>query len=110
MAAHILRREGPGQTLQPTALVHEAYLRLERALRAGGEPPRRQPCSGPPHRQPGRCARRCPATRSRRPAAAGRPVPRSGIAPRGIARRSRDGRGSRLARERTRASRSRHAP
>jgi len=28
LAASYLRRERPGQTLQPTALVHEAYLRL----------------------------------------------------------------------------------
>ncbi len=28
LAAGYLRRERPGQTLQPTALVHEAYLRL----------------------------------------------------------------------------------
>jgi RNA polymerase sigma factor (TIGR02999 family) len=28
LAAHVLQRETPGQTLQPTALVHEAYLRL----------------------------------------------------------------------------------
>jgi RNA polymerase sigma-70 factor (ECF subfamily) len=28
LAAHYLRRERPGQTLQPTALVNEAYLRL----------------------------------------------------------------------------------
>jgi RNA polymerase sigma factor (TIGR02999 family) len=28
LAAHRLAREKPGQTLQPTALVHEAYLRL----------------------------------------------------------------------------------
>ena len=28
LAAHKLARETPGQTLQPTALVHEAYLRL----------------------------------------------------------------------------------
>ena len=28
LAEHRLRRESPGQTLQPTALVHEAYLRL----------------------------------------------------------------------------------
>ena len=26
LAAHYLRGERPGQTLQPTALVHEAYL------------------------------------------------------------------------------------
>lgn len=30
LAAAYLRRERPGQTLQPTALVHEAYLRLLR--------------------------------------------------------------------------------
>jgi RNA polymerase sigma factor (TIGR02999 family) len=28
LAANYLRRERPGQTIQPTALVHEAYLRL----------------------------------------------------------------------------------
>jgi RNA polymerase sigma factor (TIGR02999 family) len=28
LAAHRLSREAPGQTLQPTALVHEAYIRL----------------------------------------------------------------------------------
>src|SRR5687767_9970947 len=28
LAAHQLANEKPGQTLQPTALVHEAYLRL----------------------------------------------------------------------------------
>ena len=28
LAGAYMRREGPGQTLQPTALVHEAYLRL----------------------------------------------------------------------------------
>lgn len=28
LAAHYLRHERPGHTLQPTALVHEAYLRL----------------------------------------------------------------------------------
>src|SRR5438445_407237 len=28
LAAHRLGHETPGQTLQPTALVHEAYLRL----------------------------------------------------------------------------------
>jgi len=31
LAAGYLRREMPGQTLQPTALVHEAYLRLAAA-------------------------------------------------------------------------------
>jgi len=33
-AAHRLAQEQPGQTLQPTALVHEAYLRL-----VGGDQP-----------------------------------------------------------------------
>jgi RNA polymerase sigma factor (TIGR02999 family) len=28
VAAHLMKKERPGQTLQPTALVHEAYLRL----------------------------------------------------------------------------------
>jgi RNA polymerase sigma factor (TIGR02999 family) len=28
LAAHYMRRERPGQTIQPTELVHEAYLRL----------------------------------------------------------------------------------
>src|SRR5881628_698898 len=31
LAAHKLANEAPGQTLQPTALVHEAWLRLIRA-------------------------------------------------------------------------------
>jgi len=31
LAAAYMRRERPGQTLQPTALVHEAYMRLARA-------------------------------------------------------------------------------
>ena len=30
LAAAYIRRERPGQTLQPTALVHEAYLRLKK--------------------------------------------------------------------------------
>jgi RNA polymerase sigma factor (TIGR02999 family) len=30
LAANYLRRERPGQTLQPTGLVHEAYLRLKK--------------------------------------------------------------------------------
>ncbi len=34
LAAHKLAQEAPGQTLQPTALVHEAWLRL---LRADGQ-------------------------------------------------------------------------
>ncbi len=33
LAAAYMRRERPGQTLQPTALVHEAYLRLAGAGR-----------------------------------------------------------------------------
>ena len=34
LAGWKLSREGPGQTLQPTALVHETYLRLVEANRA----------------------------------------------------------------------------
>src|SRR6478609_1221912 len=30
LAAHYLKGERPGQTLQPTALVHEAYLKLQK--------------------------------------------------------------------------------
>jgi RNA polymerase sigma factor (sigma-70 family) len=37
LAAAQLAREAPGQTLQPTALVHEAYLRL--AASRGRQPP-----------------------------------------------------------------------
>jgi hypothetical protein len=36
LAARYLRRERPGQTLQPTALVHEAYLRLMKDRRIAG--------------------------------------------------------------------------
>lgn len=38
-AARLLRRERPGHSLEPTALVHEAYLRLAR-LRGGEWPSR----------------------------------------------------------------------
>jgi RNA polymerase sigma factor (TIGR02999 family) len=34
LAAHKMAQEKPGQTLQPTALVHEAYLRLIRGARS----------------------------------------------------------------------------
>jgi RNA polymerase sigma factor (TIGR02999 family) len=37
LAAHCLRDERAGHTLQPTALVHEAYLRLVDQTRAGFE-------------------------------------------------------------------------
>src|SRR5215472_16029440 len=41
LAAGILRQEGePQQALQPTALVHEAYLRLDRDGCLGGAPNR----------------------------------------------------------------------
>src|SRR5262245_6319235 len=36
LAAHHLANERPGQTLQPTALVHEAYLRLVGPANANG--------------------------------------------------------------------------
>src|ERR1035437_3694105 len=38
LAAHKMAQEAPGQTLQPTALVHEAWLRLG----ADGQPPWRK--------------------------------------------------------------------
>ena len=38
LAAQKLASEKPGQTLQPTALVHEAYLRLVGSQAASGEP------------------------------------------------------------------------
>ena len=37
LAAHKLAHETPGQTLQPTALVHEAYLRLVAGSKPGEE-------------------------------------------------------------------------
>jgi RNA polymerase sigma factor (TIGR02999 family) len=37
LAAHRLAHQAPGQTLQPTALVHEAYLRLVASTRPQGE-------------------------------------------------------------------------
>jgi RNA polymerase sigma factor (TIGR02999 family) len=40
LAAHKLAQEAPGQTLQATALVHEAYLKLVRP--ASGDPSREQ--------------------------------------------------------------------
>ena len=40
LAAQKLAREKPGQTLQATALVHEAYLRLVDSERRGSPPPR----------------------------------------------------------------------
>jgi RNA polymerase sigma factor (sigma-70 family) len=38
LAAHRIAHEDPGQTLSPTALVHEAYLRLLGPLTSAGEP------------------------------------------------------------------------
>ena len=50
LAAQKLAQEKPGQTLQATALVHEAYLRLvgDRAVRevaATSSPPPPRPCA-----------------------------------------------------------------
>jgi RNA polymerase sigma factor (TIGR02999 family) len=39
LAAQRLAQEKPGHTLQPTALVHEAYLRLVGSERQGSSPP-----------------------------------------------------------------------
>jgi hypothetical protein len=61
LAALRLAHEHPGQTLQPTALVHEAYLRLV----GSSEPPHwtAGATSSPPPRRP------CAASSSRTPAA-----------------------------------------
>ena len=52
LAACRLAKEPPGQTLQPTGLVHEAYLRLVAQTRrhtgttaATSSPPQRRPCA-----------------------------------------------------------------
>jgi hypothetical protein len=42
MAAVRMAREAAGHTLQPTALVHEAWLRLARGGRISLAPPRRR--------------------------------------------------------------------
>jgi RNA polymerase sigma factor (TIGR02999 family) len=42
LAAQKVAQEQPGQTLQATALVHEAYLRLVSSAARSGEPPRWQ--------------------------------------------------------------------
>jgi hypothetical protein len=53
LAAHMMAREAPGQTLDATALVHEAYLRLvgvgeakEWNSRGHSLPPRPRRCGG----------------------------------------------------------------
>ena len=52
LAAHRMAGEAPGATLQATALVHEAWLRLEREQKGRWEsraqflPPRRRRCGG----------------------------------------------------------------
>ncbi len=38
LAANLMRRENPGHTLGPTALVHEAYLRLSKQRGSNAEP------------------------------------------------------------------------
>jgi hypothetical protein len=45
LAAALSARLTPGQTLQPTALVHEAYLKLVRNRDLGWEGRRRGPCA-----------------------------------------------------------------
>ena len=52
LAAHKMAQEAPGQTLQPTALVHEAWLRLGADAQPAGRiapissPRRPKPCAG----------------------------------------------------------------
>jgi RNA polymerase sigma factor (TIGR02999 family) len=45
LAAAKMAQENPGQTLQATALVHEAYLRLVESERRGSSPPNSAPPS-----------------------------------------------------------------
>src|SRR5262245_33358143 len=52
LAAQKLAREAPGQTLQATALVHEAYLKLVKPVKAGcgsRDPPEPQHWEGRRH-------------------------------------------------------------
>lgn len=42
LANHLMRGDRPGHTLQPTALVHEAWLKVARSLDGGGVPNDRQ--------------------------------------------------------------------
>ncbi|MBL8753035.1 MAG: RNA polymerase subunit sigma-70, partial [Planctomycetes bacterium] len=42
LAAHLMRGDRPDHTLQPTALVHEAWLKVARGLEGGGVPNDRQ--------------------------------------------------------------------
>lgn len=49
LAAQKLAQEAPGQTLQATALVHEAYLRLVRPAGGGRGPPEEQHWDGRRH-------------------------------------------------------------
>jgi len=49
LAAQKLAQEAPGQTLQATALVHEAYLRLVKPVSEGSGPPEEQHWDGRRH-------------------------------------------------------------
>jgi RNA polymerase sigma factor (TIGR02999 family) len=49
LAAQKLAQEAPGQTLQATALVHEAYLRLVRSASGSRDPPEGQHWDGRGH-------------------------------------------------------------
>ncbi len=49
LAAQKLAQEAPGQTLQATALVHEAYLRLVRPASGSHDPPEEQHWDGRRH-------------------------------------------------------------
>ena len=49
LAAQKLAQEAPGQTLQATDLVHEAYLRLVRPASGSGDPPEEQHWDGRGH-------------------------------------------------------------
>ncbi len=64
LAAAKLAQEKPGQTLQATALVHEAYLRLVGSTASGGREPPDGPAPNVPFNQ-GADAPRSPAFHSR---------------------------------------------
>ncbi len=49
LAAQKLAEEKPGQTLQPTALVHEAYLRMVKPASGNRDPPKDQHWDGRRH-------------------------------------------------------------
>src|SRR5262249_56559754 len=77
LAAALTRQLRPGQTLQPTALVHEAYLRLMRHQDPAG-----RGAATSSGRRPGRCARSSSSRRGARAAASAAAAPTASSCPR----------------------------